>query len=322
MSESAAAGRTLSNVTDDALAADGNRGETASPAAGTVDIVSRRELRPAKEKPRHYPPLEAEPQPLDEMPLWNFYYLNLCRPQRDPTIVWGTDVDCSGLQSFLKDFNSHSSTLVTPAHVLIAATGRALKAHPHFNRRILKRRIWSYRDVNIVMPFRPKSGLDVMFFANVDRKSIADIATEAWRNAHGAAGADEGVPHPIYMRFPRRLQRLLQPFHVWLVNRVNMKARGSNNRQRAASTMVNYFGHRGMASLRSFKPSRLPYESISLTVTMGAIEQRPVAVRGEVVIRPIAPIYVRADHRIVDAHEIGAFAETLRKLLGDPAAIG
>jgi hypothetical protein len=172
------------------------------------------------------------------------------------------------------------------------------------------------------MPFRPKSGLEVMFFANVDKKSISDIAAEAWRNAHSAAGDHDGVPLPVYMRFPKRLQGWLQPFHVWLVNQVNLNARGSNNRQRAASTMVNYFGHRGMAPLRSFKPSRLPYESVSLTVTMGAIEQRSVAVRGEVVIRPIAPVYVRADHRIVDAHQIGAFAETLRKLLGDPAAIG
>jgi len=320
VSEFAAAGRTLSKATE-GLTPDEHPGDASAPAAGTLR-EAHKERQPAAATPRHYRPLAAEPQPLEEMPLWNFYYLNLCRPQRDPTIVWGTDVDCSGLQSFLKELNAHSATLVTPAHVLIAATGRALKAHPHFNRRILKRRIWSYNDVNIVMPFRPKSGLDVMFFSNVDRKPIADIAAEAWRNAHASSGDHDGVPHPIYMRFPRRLQGLLQPFHIWLVNHVNLKVRGSNNRQRAASTMVNYFGHRGMAPLRSFKPSRLPYESITLTVTMGAIEQRPIAVRGEIAIRPIAPIYIRADHRIVDAHEIGAFAETLRQLLGDPATLG
>jgi hypothetical protein len=320
VSDFATAERIPSDATD-APAIDRHSDGLSAPADAAPHAPANNGRQRSNGKPHSYPPLAAEPQPLEEMPLWNYYYLNLCRPQRDPTIVWGTEVDCSGLQSFLKDLNSHSSTLVTPAHVLVAATGRALRQHPHFNRRILKRRIWSYKDVNIVMPFRPKSGLDVMFFANVDRKSIADIATESWRNAHGAADSDEGVPHPIYMRFPRRLQGLLQPFHVWLVNRVNLNARSSNTRQRAASTMVNYFGHRGMAPLRSFKPSRLPYESISLTVTMGAIEQRPVAMRGQVVIRPIAPIYVRADHRIVDAHQIGAFAETLRQLLGDPAKL-
>lgn len=264
-------------------------------------------------------PLVDEPESLDEMSLWNFYYLNTCPPQRDPTIVWGTEVDCSGLQAFLRDVNNASEVLVTPAHVLVAATARALERHPQFNRRILKKRIWAYRDVNIVMPVRGKAGLEVMFFGRPNKKSVGEIAAEAWRNARSMAGEHEGVPQPAYMRMPRKLQSLLQPLHVWLVNRVNRPLRGTNNRQRGASTMVNYFGHRGMAPLRSFKPSRLPYESITLTVTMGAIEQRPVVVGNEIVAGPVAPIYIRADHRIVDAHEIGEFAQTLRQLLADPA---
>lgn len=277
---------------------------------------------PPADAPQKRQPLVDSPQPLDEMSLWNYYYLNLCPPQRDPTIVWGTDVDCTGLQAYLRQLNSESPVIVTPAHVLIAGVGRALRTHPQFNRRILRKRVWSYRDVSIVMPFRPKTGLDVMFFANVDEKSVSEIARESWRNSQSASGDHEGVPQPIYMRFPRRLQGVLQRWlHVPLVNHVNSRVRGTNNRQRGASTMVNYFGTRGMAPMRSFKPSRLPYESITLTVTMGAIEQRPVALNGEVVVRPIAPIFIRADHRIVDAHEIGVFAETLRKLIGDPATL-
>lgn len=263
-------------------------------------------------------PLVEEPVPLDDMTLWNFYYLNTCPPQRDPTIVWGTEADCGELQAFLRDLNRESDVLVTPAHVLVAATARAIEKHPQFNRRILKKRVWAYRDINIVMPVRGKTGLEVMFFGRPNQKTVIDVAHESWRNAQSAAGDHDGVPQPSYMRMPRKFQALLQPLHVWLVNHRNRPLRGTNNRQRGASTMVNYFGHRGMAPLRSFKPSRLPYESISLTVTMGAIEQRAVVVGQEIVARPIAPLFIRADHRIVDAHEIGAFAETLRQLLADP----
>lgn len=266
-------------------------------------------------------PLHESPVALDDVPLWNFYYLNTCPPPRDPTIVWGTDVDCTGLQAWLREINAESPVLVTPAHVLIAATGRALATHPQFNRRILKKRIWRFRNVNVVMPFRTNAGLDVMFFGNADAKPVGAIAAEAWHNVQSVAGTHDGVPTPVYMRFPRRIQALLQPFHVWLVNKVNLPLRGENHRQRAAVAMVNYFGHRGMAPLRSFKPSRLPYDSITLTVTMGAVEPRPVVQGGEVVVRPIAPIFVRADHRIVDAHEIGQFAEALRRLIADPALL-
>lgn len=267
-------------------------------------------------------PLHDAPESLDDSPLWNFYYLNTCPPPRDPTIVWGTEVDCTALQAYLRELNGTSPVLVTAAHVLIAATGRALARHPQFNRRILKNRIWRYRHVNVVMPFRAKAGLDVMFFSDVDAKPVVDVATEAWRNVQSNGESHSGVPLPVYMRFPRRLQALLQPFHVWLVNHVNLPLRGTNHRQRAAVAMVNYFGHRGMAPLRSFKPSRLPYDSITLSVTMGATEPRAVPIGREVAVRPVAPLFVRADHRIVDAHEIGEFAETLRTLLADPRRLG
>lgn len=267
-------------------------------------------------------PLVEPPESLDSVPLWNFYYLNSCAAPHDPTIVWGTDVDCRGLLSWLKRMNADSPVLITAAHLLVAATGRALAQHPQFNRRIMKGRIWRYRDVNVVMPFRSRarSALDVMFLANVDRKPVSQVAREAWRNADLVAGESNAVPRPAYMRFPRWLQRLLQPFHVWLVNHVNLPLYGSNNRQRAAATMVNYLGSRGLAPLRSFKPSRLPYDSVTLSVTMGAIERRPVVAGDEVVIRPLAPLFIRGDHRLADASEIGEFAGTLRRLLGDPAA--
>ena len=42
--------------------------------------------------------------------------------------------------------------------------------------------------------------------------------------------------------------------------------------------LVNFYGTKGMAPLRSYKPSRMPYDIAMTSVTMGAIEPRPVAV--------------------------------------------
>jgi pyruvate/2-oxoglutarate dehydrogenase complex dihydrolipoamide acyltransferase (E2) component len=54
-------------------------------------------------------------------------------------------------------------------------------------------------------------------------------------------------------------------------------------------------------------------------VTLGATELRPAVVDGQVVPRPLAPLFVRGDHRIVDAHDLGLFAGTLSRFLADPA---
>jgi len=268
-------------------------------------------------------PLLPEPVPDDQLSLWNFYYLNTCPPPRDPTMVWGTDVDCGELQAYLKRVNATGDVLVTPAHVLVAAVATALARHPQFNRRVLRRRVMNYRDVNVVVPFQKKTtvGIDVTLFEKADRKSVTEIAAEAWRTAQAAARGGSGVKEPIYMRFPRRLQALAHPFHVWLVNTLNMPVRETNKRQRTASALVNYFGAKGMPPMRSYKPSRMPYDVAMTSVTMGAIEPRPAAVNGQVVVRPVAPLFVRADHRLVDAYEVGQFTETIRKLLADPAAL-
>lgn len=268
--------------------------------------------------------LRPEPVPDERLSLWNFYYLHACPPPRDPTMVWGTEVDCTELQAYLRRMNAESDVLVTPAHVLIAATARAVALHPQFNRRVLRRRVREYRQINVVMPFQKKTtiGVDVTLFEQADRKSVAEIAAEAWRTAGAAVRGGSGVKEPVYMSFPRWLQARLLPFHIWRVNTLNTPVRETNKRQQTASVLVNYYGSKDMAPLRSYKPSRMPYDVAMTSVTMGAVEPRPAVVGGAVVSRPTAPLFVRADHRIVDAYDVGRLAETIRRLVADPASLG
>jgi pyruvate/2-oxoglutarate dehydrogenase complex dihydrolipoamide acyltransferase (E2) component len=55
---------------------------------------------------------------------------------------------------------------------------------------------------------------------------------------------------------------------------------------------------------------------------MGPAEYRPVATEeGTVESRLVAPLVVRADHRLVDAYELGIFTQTVRELLQNPAEL-
>ena len=51
---------------------------------------------------------------------------------------------------------------------------------------------------------------------------------------------------------------------------------------------------------------------------MGLTEPRPVVLDDEIVIRRQAPLFVRTDHRMVNAFEAAAFIITLREHLADP----
>jgi 2-oxoglutarate dehydrogenase E2 component (dihydrolipoamide succinyltransferase) len=59
----------------------------------------------------------------------------------------------------------------------------------------------------------------------------------------------------------------------------------------------------------------------SAILGMHNIVERPVAMNGEVVIRPIMYLALSYDHRIIDGRESVSFLKTLKELLEDPARI-
>ena len=54
---------------------------------------------------------------------------------------------------------------------------------------------------------------------------------------------------------------------------------------------------------------------------MGRVEQRPVVREGQVVVGEVAPLFVRADHRIASAYQMAQFSQTIRKFLINPQAM-
>ena len=260
----------------------------------------------------------------EEIPVWSLNYLCGCPTPADPTIVWGTDVDCTGLNEYLKQLNLDSPVLLTPVHVLLRATACALARHPEFNRRVLRRRAYQYKQINLLLPFRRREPpqTEVMLLEDVNRKSLVEIARDLWQQTQEAArghSSHERLPILFGALSPSTARRLFYGMHLWLANRANLPASNHSKRHRTAATMINYLGFRGAPPLRSLKPSRAPYDGIPLNITMGATELRPVVVDGEIVPRPIAPLIVRADHRLVDAHDMAAFIGTLRDFIASPA---
>jgi pyruvate dehydrogenase E2 component (dihydrolipoyllysine-residue acetyltransferase) len=56
-------------------------------------------------------------------------------------------------------------------------------------------------------------------------------------------------------------------------------------------------------------------------LAVGRIVDRPVAVGGEVVIRPVLTLSVSFDHRVVDGARGAEFLDTLAGLLEEPAGL-
>jgi 2-oxoglutarate dehydrogenase E2 component (dihydrolipoamide succinyltransferase) len=59
----------------------------------------------------------------------------------------------------------------------------------------------------------------------------------------------------------------------------------------------------------------------SAILGMHTIQDRPVAINGEVVIRPMMYIALSYDHRIVDGQGAVTFLKTIKELVEEPAKI-
>jgi 2-oxoglutarate dehydrogenase E2 component (dihydrolipoamide succinyltransferase) len=54
---------------------------------------------------------------------------------------------------------------------------------------------------------------------------------------------------------------------------------------------------------------------------MHKIQERPVAINGEIVIRPMMYVALSYDHRLIDGQEAVRFLVTLKDFLEEPARI-
>jgi hypothetical protein len=271
-------------------------------------------------------PLVSKPIPSAQVPFYNLHYLYGCRPPADPTIVWGTDVLAQPLMDYVDQRNRTSPVILSVAHVLIQALGRALKRHPELNRRIVGKRIYAFRDVNVrMMTYDRRCGeVEVLLLRHVDTMSLERIARILWKHQQRTARGDT-MDHAdkLWLRrvFPGPLLGYVIRTYLWMDNHFRLPKVDRLDRISCSPVLVNYLAYSGAPPMRAYKPSSYPHESSTLSVTMGRAEWRPVVRDGSIVADRVAPLFVRADHRIAHAYLLGQFTETIRTLLADPASM-
>ncbi len=258
-----------------------------------------------------------------DIPLYNLYYLHAPRAgQMDPTIVWGTEVETAGLQHYLRQRNANTSVLLSTSHVLLKATAMALAEHPELNRRVVGRRIYDYRDLNVRMAYQNSLSrqVDVMLIEQADRLNVEEIAGLVWKTL-----MEDALGRSAVERDRRRIRRLPGPlFHAlmrvygWLDQTFPLPTFGRLEHLRSSAVLVNDLSFHGAPPMCSYKPTRFPDEGLTLNVTLGPEQEKALIRNGEVVVGTVAPLFVRADHRLTDAYGLARFVAALRDRLQSP----
>jgi pyruvate dehydrogenase E2 component (dihydrolipoamide acetyltransferase) len=173
---------------------------------------------------------------------------------------------------------AEGSPRVTLTDILTKASAAALMRHRAVNARFTGEAIERYPSANIGLAVAIPDGLVVPVIRDVDRRTIAEIA---------AARAD-------------------------LVDR----SRNGRLRQEDIDGGTFTISNLGMFGVEQFVAVLNPPQASILAV--GAVEDRPVAQDGELVVRPLMTMTLTCDHRALDGATASDFLRTVKAFLEEP----
>jgi len=168
---------------------------------------------------------------------------------------------------------------VTVTDLIARVCAAALRRHPEVNVQFTEEALLRFPTADIGLAVAAPQGLVVPVLRSVERLSLAEIAT-------------------------RRAD---------LVERARSGALQLQDMQGGTFTISNL----GMFGVEQFTAVLNPPQAAILAV--GATEDRPVAVAGELAVRPMMTVTLTVDHRAVDGAPAADFLRTVKTYLEEPA---
>jgi len=194
----------------------------------------------------------------------------------------GNSVDATKIQELRETLLSYvekkHGVRVTITDIMMKITGAAIREHPVINTRWTDKGILYLEDVHMGMAMALDNGLIVPVIRNINKKGIGQIA----------------------------------------MDRVELIAKGREGRYTPDDIKGGTFtlSAMGMFGLENF--SAIVNQPESAILAVAAIMDKPVALNGEVVIRPMMNFTLTYDHRTIDGAEAGKFCRTLKEMIENP----
>lgn len=265
---------------------------TATGPGGRITAGDVRAAAQAAEAPARHaaPPSEASPEGVRRVPLRGLrrliaeHMLDAQRNTAPYTLVEEVDfTELVGLRARLQSLAQKAGVRITYLPFVLAATGMALKEHPHLNATVdpATGDLLVHEAQHIATAVHTDEGLLVPVIRNVDRLKLLDLAREIERlSADARAG---------------RLSR--------------------EDVQGGTFTVTNLGTVGGLMGTPVLNTPQVAILGIH------RIAPRPVAQGNDVVVRQMGNVSLTLDHRYVDGRVGAAFAQTLKGYLEDPAVM-
>ncbi len=245
------------------------------------------------------------------------------RDPNDPTVYGTLEIDATAALAYIERVREQTSTRLTVTHLVGRAVALAIADLPEINGRISWRRIMHRDSVDIFFQVATDSGMDLSGakLEGVDQLSAVAVAEQL---AH-KAGQIRDHADPQFESTRRLMQRMPTPIlraalslTSLLVNDLDLDmSRFGLPRDPFGSAMVTNVGSFDLDT--GFAPL-VPMSKVPVLVLVGAVRPRPMAVDDKVEVRPQLTLCATFDHRLMDGHQAGRLARTVKRYLADPAS--
>jgi pyruvate dehydrogenase E2 component (dihydrolipoamide acetyltransferase) len=255
---------------------------------------------------------------------WREVSLHTWKRPSDPTVYGIVEVDVGAALEYLSRVREVHGEHVTITHLVGKAAALAIGARPEVNAVVRRRwRVYVRESVDIFFQVAFDRGEDLSGakVSRADEKSLVEIARELSERAERVrAHRDRSLQRtqtlmhraPAFLRGPAlRVAEVLTSDLGLDLRRFGVPY------DPFGSAMVTNVGTFGLPL--GFAPL-VPFARTPILVTIGTVKDAPVAVDGEVRVRPVLPLGVTFDHRLLDGYDAGQLAQTFLGVLEDPEA--
>ena len=244
-------------------------------------------------------------------------------PPRDPQFYGDLEIDAGSLLELATSLRERTGVHVTMTHLVGRAIAHGLVEVPDVNVRLARGREYPRVTADVFFIVAASGGQELtgVKVEDVQDKPVQVLATELQDRAGrilSGEDAEFGQVKGMMARLPRRLVSPSIRFAAWLTSDLHLDLPALGMRRDAfGGAMVTSIGMWGIN--HAYSPLAAYYR-VPVLVLVGEVVHKPVAVQGEVVVRPMLPLTATFDHRYVDGFHAARFAHAVREYLEDPVA--
>ena len=225
--------------------------------------------------------------------------------------------------AYIDEVRRRTGVHLTITHLVGRAVAHGLAEVPELRIRLARGREYLRETVDVFFIVAAEGGQELtgVKVCDADRKSAVELGQEVTSRCAVIAGGEDpelGRGKALLASLPPALLRWALRAGAWLTSDLNLDLTALGMpRQAFGGAMITSVGGWGLS------PAYSPlahYYRVPVLVLVGAVQPRPAAVAGEVVVRPMLTLTATFDHRYADGFHAAGFAQAVREYCQHPAA--